>query len=437
MKKVKEVDTKRMPVSGGQSITVQKTRAEYFIYAERGFDTKQSATQQAAGVGANDTGIKIAKDSIAHVTSGILDESGKIVYGYLHDAIRPFNMFRTVSDSAVIYRLVRAPQRRVFYIDVGDLPKHKAEQYVNDMMTKYKNKLVFDPMTGAMKDERKHMTMLEDFWLSRREGGRGTQIETLDGAANWGVMEEVEFFLKLLYKSLHVPLGRLDQLYVQPFGRAGEISREEVDFTKFIDRVRTKFSELFLQLLERQLILKNILTPEDWDQIKYLIDFDWAQDNYFSQLKEIAVITERYTAVQLVVPFIGRFVSNEWVRKKLLFQTDEDFQEINQQIMQERLDPMYSVQTDMMGNPLPDQGLTYDDDVNAQQAFSDLQADHEDEMAKAQDKHDIEKQKMQDRHDADREKMKDTIADIKARHRELKVKHAAAKAKRSASSKRK
>lgn len=346
IKKIREV--KKKPDAQNGQFQVQQTTAEYYVYNERGFDSKPSP---ASYVPTSDIGLKIAKDAVVYVTSGLLDEKGTMVLSYLNDAIRPLNMFRTIQDSAIIYRMVRAPQRRVFYIDVGNLPKAKAEQYIQEMMTQYKNKLVFDPTTGAIRDDRKHITMLEDFWLSRREGGRGTQIENLEGQGSWGIMEEVEFFLKQLYQSLQVPLTRLDPAMTVPLGHASEITREEVDFAKFVDRIRSRFAELFLEILERQVILKGIMVPEEWDAIRSKFKFEWCRDNYFSELKEMAVQNERFTSLQLIQPFVGQFVSNKWVRENVLRQSEEDMKKIDEEIMEERTDPMYMVPTTFDGQP--------------------------------------------------------------------------------------
>jgi hypothetical protein len=272
IKKVREVEKKR--ANDVNPVSVQRTKAEYYVYNERGYDNSANS-YIATAAGATEVGLKIAKDSMIYVTSGLLDESGSTVLSHLHQAIRPLNMLRTMEDSAVIYRLVRAPERRVWYIDVGSLPKQKAEQVVYDMMTRHRNKLVYDPATGAIRDQRKHTTMLEDIWLARREGSRGTEVTTLPGSQNLGQMEEVQYFLRELYKSLHVPLGRLDPELIYTIGRAAEITRDEIKFSKFIDRLRVRFNQLFLDILERQLVLKGVLSPEDWDQIKPLIRFEY------------------------------------------------------------------------------------------------------------------------------------------------------------------
>jgi hypothetical protein len=346
IKKIREV--KKIPDPQNKQVMVQQTTQEYYVYNEKGFNAQPNVS---AGIPTADIGIKIARDAVVYVTSGILDTKGTSVLSYLHDAIRPLNMFRTIQDAAIIYRMVRAPQRRVFYIDVGNLPKQKAEQYIKEMMTQYKNKLVFDPTTGAIRDDRKQITMLEDFWLSRREGGRGTEIQNLEGQANWGVMEEVEFFLKQLYQSLQVPLTRLDPAMTVPLGHASEITREEVDFARFVDRIRSRFAELFLEVLERQVILKGIMAPEEWDAIRNQVEFTWCRDNYFSELKEMAVLNERFTSLQLIAPFIGQFVSNKWVRETLLRQSEEDMEKIDEEILEERENPLYMVQTAFDGSP--------------------------------------------------------------------------------------
>lgn len=345
IKKVKEVKTKR--AADKTPVNVQTVVAEYYVYNEKGFGSKQQDVAIAQNVG-----LKIAKDAVVYVTSGLLDETNTMVLSYLHQSIRPLNMLRTMEDSAVIYRLVRAPERRVWYIDVGSLPKHKAEEMVYDMMTRHRNKLIYDPASGNVRDQRKHVTMLEDIWLSRREGNRGTQVETLDGAQMTGILDEVNYFLKMLYKSLNVPIGRLEPEMMYSLGRPSEITREEVDFSKFIDRVRSRFSELFLDLLEKQLILKGYMSPEEWDEIRHQIKFKYARDNYFAELKEQEIITQRVSTMMQVMPLLGQFVSNTWARKNILRQTEEDMKEMDQEIMEERLNPIYMIQADPEGNPI-------------------------------------------------------------------------------------
>lgn len=297
---------------------------EYFIYMHQGI--AGAAMQQ---------GIKISKDSIAYVHSGVLDQRNKMVLSHLHKAIKPMNQLRMLEDAVVIYRLARAPERRIFYIDVGNLPKMKAEQYLKDMMTKHKNKLVYNAATGEVSDNRKHMTMLEDFWLPRREGGKGTEITTLQGGQNLGEMEDVEYFKRKLYKALNVPIGRLQAETTFNFGRASEISRDEVKFSRMIDRLRVRFSQLFMTILETQLILRGVMTRAEWKQLKESIYFDYMRDNYFAELKDQEVLTTRLSLLQNVDPYVGKYFSERWVREKLLRMTEDEIEDMEKEIEEE------------------------------------------------------------------------------------------------------
>jgi hypothetical protein len=346
IKKVREVTKKR--ANDKFPVTVMKTKAEYYIYNEAGFDTKNNPSSAPQ---TTDVGLKIAKDAIVYTTSGLLNDAGNMVLSHLHEAIRPLNMLRTMEDSAVIFRLVRAPSRRVWYIDVGNLPKQKAEQVMYDMMTRHKNQLVYDPASGTIRDQRKHVTMLEDIWLSRREGSLGTKVEELPPGANLGQMEEVDYFLKKLYKALCVPLSRLDPQYAMNIGESTEITREEVEFGQFIDRLRMRFSELFLDILEKQLVLKGVLAPEDWDQLRPLVRFNYARNNYFSEIKEQTIHLQRMNVAQMCLPFVGQFVSNKWVRENVFMQTEEDMERIDEEILEEMQNPIYMVQTGIDGMP--------------------------------------------------------------------------------------
>lgn len=322
----------------GQNVTLIKTIKEYFIYNEKGlFSGNKSITPET-----NTTGIKIAKDAILHCTSGIQDRNGKMILSHLHKAIRPLNQLRALEDATIIYRISRAPERRIFYIDIGNLPKAKAEQYVKDIMTKYKNRLVYDATTGEIRDDRRFQTMLEDFWLPRREGGRGTEITTLPAGQNLGELSDVQYFQRKLYKSLNVPISRLEPETVYNLGRATEITRDEVKFSKFIDRLRTKFNELFLSALETQLVCKGILTPDDWEDLKHLIKFKYNQDNYFAELKQSEIMAERFNRLRDAYEFIGKAVSWDWCRRHILKQTDEDIEKINSEIIQEMNNPIYN-----------------------------------------------------------------------------------------------
>src|SRR6056300_242809 len=287
------------------------------------------------GVGRQNQGIKIAPDSIAYIHSGLMDVGNATVLSHLHKALKPLNQLRMLEDATVIYRLSRAPERRIFYIDVGNLPKAKAEQYLRDMMIKHKNKLVYDANTGEVRDDRKFLTMLEDYWLPRREGGKGTEITTLPGGQNLGEIEDVLYFRKKLYESLNVPTSRLEADGQFNLGRASEITRDELKFGKFIARLRYRFSELFNILLEKQLLLKGVVTKEEWKEIKSMISYDYHEDNHFSELKNSEILRERLNTLRELDEYVGRYYSIEWVRKSVLMQTEDEIEEIDKQMAQE------------------------------------------------------------------------------------------------------
>ena len=316
IRKIKEVEEVTDPKTGAKII---KNVEEYFLFQDKAMN---SANQ----------GIKIYPDAIAYCTSGMMDPGRKRILSYLHKALKPVNQLRMMEDSLVIYRISRAPERRIFYIDVGNLPKGKAEEYLRGIMNQYRNKLVYDAKTGDIKDDRKHMSMLEDFFLPRREGGRGTEITTLPGGENLGQIDDIIYFQKKLYKSLNVPVNRLEQESQYSLGRTTEITRDEVKFKKFIDRLRNRFSDLFMQLLKTQLLLKGIITKDDWKTWKESIAFDYIEDNYFSELKQSEMIRERFDMLNSLDEHIGRFISNEWVRKNILRFNDEEIEEIQKQI---------------------------------------------------------------------------------------------------------
>ena len=335
IRKVREQKKKKDPRS--EAVVTQTTK-EYYIYNEKGYNA-QGIGSGAAAYSA--VGVKIAKDAIVHCTSGLMDTNGTMVISYLHKAIKPLNQLRVLEDATVIYRISRAPERRIFYIDVGNLPKMKAEQYLRDMMVRHKNRLVYDATTGEVRDDRKFMTMLEDYWLPRREGGKGTEITTLPGGENLGKMEDVEYFQKKLYQSLNVPATRLQTEQTYSIGRATEITRDEVKFAKFISRMRAKFSTLFLKCLEKQLVLKGIVTVEDWKQMSQYIKFDYAKDNYYEELKETDVLQSRLNVAQLLTPYIGKYYSHGWIRSNIFKQSDEDREQMDQQIKEELSNQIY------------------------------------------------------------------------------------------------
>ena len=337
-RKIRKVRESKKRKHEKTSAVIAQTTKEYFIYNEKGYNA------QGIGSGATSysaTGLKIAKDAIVHCTSGLMDTNGSMVLSYMHKAIKPLNQLRVLEDATVIYRISRAPERRIFYIDVGNLPKMKAEQYLRDMMVRHKNRLVYDASTGEVRDDRKFMTMLEDYWLPRREGGKGTEITTLPGGENLGKMEDVEYFQKKLYQSLNVPVTRLQAEQTYSIGRATEITRDEVKFSKFINRMRTKFSQLFLKCLEKQLVLKGVVTVDDWKTISQNIKFDYSKDNYYEELKETDVMNARIGLANQLAPFIGKYYSNDWVRMNVFKQSDEDKLRMDQAIMAELQNPIY------------------------------------------------------------------------------------------------
>ncbi len=314
---------------------VQKTQ-EFFIFNEAG--VYPGMTSFGGPSVKNAQGLKIAPDAIAYITSGIYNPTTKQVYGYLQKAIKPTNQLRMMEDALVIYRISRAPERRIFYIDVGNLPKPKAEAYLKDVMSRYRNKVVYDGSTGEVKDDRNQMSMLEDFWLPRREGGRGTEITTLPGGQNLGEMQDVTYFQEKLYRSLNIPVSRLMTDSGFNMGRASEITRDEIKFTKFIQRLRKRFSGLFADLLKTQLVLKGILTLEDWEDIRESIIYDFTDDNHFFEMKESELLKDRVEQLAGVSDYIGTYFSIEWIRKNVLHQTQLEMEEIDRQIDDERKD---------------------------------------------------------------------------------------------------
>ena len=305
---------------------------EYFMYTP----TPRYPTNMIQGSAPHMTGVKLAKDSITYCTSGLVDRNKGTCLSYLHKAIKALNQLRMIEDSLVIYRLSRAPERRIFYIDVGNLPKIKAEQYLRDVMSRYRNKLVYDSKTGETRDDKKYMSMLEDFWLPRREGGRGTEITTLPGGQNLGELADIEYFQSKLYRSLGVPESRIagsgDGFNL---GRSSEILRDELKFSKFVGRLRKRFGKIFLDMLRTQLLLKNIVTPDDWEVMSEHIQFDFIYDNHFAELKDKELMEGRLGLLGMVEPYVGRYYSTEYVRRQVLRQRDQEIVEIDEQIEDE------------------------------------------------------------------------------------------------------
>lgn len=331
IKKVRKIKKENEQVNG-QTISLINDIEEYYLYTNT-----DKETFMMTGPG----GLKLSTDSVVYVPSGVIDLNTKRVLGYLHKAIRPLNMLRQLEDALLVYRIARAPERRVFYVDVGQLPKQKAEQYMRDMMSRFRNKLIYNQATGEVRDERNHLSVLEDYWLPRREGSRGTEITTLPGGQAMSQIEDVDYFKKKLYNSLNVPISRLTSESTGfNMGRSVEITREEVKFYKFIDRLRHHFSKMFLDILRVQLLLKGVMTEEDWQQLKIDIKFNFNTDNYFWDLKEAEILAERLKMISIVDPYVGKYFSSAYIRKNILRQTEEDMRfmdkemEIDKQRMQ-------------------------------------------------------------------------------------------------------
>ena len=315
IRKVKQVKKKKDPVTGANIV---ESVDEYYIYQEK--------------PGQQTSGVKLSHDSVSYVTSGLLSADRKKVVSHLHKALKPINQLRMMEDSLVIYRLARAPERRIFYIDVGNLPRGKSEQYMKDIMARYRNKLVYDADTGQIRDDRKHMSMLEDFWLPRREGGRGTEISTLPGGENLGQIDDIIYFQKRLYRSLNVPINRLEQEAQFSLGRASEITRDELKFQKFIDRLRKRFSMLYMDILKTQLVLKGIVTEEEFHAMETFIRIDFMKDTHFAELKESELLRERLGTLREIDEYTGKYFSIDWIRRHVLFQSEKEMEEINKQI---------------------------------------------------------------------------------------------------------
>ena len=338
IRKVREIQKKRST----KGVDMTQSVNEWYVYNEKGMTSPNS-----------NMGVKIAPDAISYCTSGVIDQNKNVVLSYLHKAIKPVNQLRMIEDAVVIYRIVRAPERRIFYIDVGNLPKVKAEQYLKDVMARYRNKLVYDASTGEMRDDRKHMSMLEDFWLPRREGGRGTEISTLPGGQNLGEINDVQYFQKRVYRSLHVPVSRMEQDQGFNIGRSAEITRDEVKFSKFVQRLRKRFTGLFQDLLKTQLVLKGVISIDDWDRIKQHIQYDFLQDGHFAELKSAEMLRERINLANELTPYVGKYFSVEYLRKNVLRQSDEEIAEIDSQIANE-------VQSGTIADPLESEDDEHD-----------------------------------------------------------------------------
>jgi len=325
IKKIQKVKKEQQHI-GTNRVPFVKSVEEFYVYT----DTSKNSLNPTST-----SGIKIAPDSICYTHSGVVDSNTKRIVGYLQKVIRPLNMLRQIEDAVVIYRISRAPERRVFYIDVGNLPKQKAEQYLKGLMNRYRNKVTYDATTGAITDGRDHLHMLEDFWLPRKEGGRGTEITTLDGGQNLGEMEDVDYLLKKVYRSLNVPISRMEAENGFNMGRSAEITRDEVKFQKFIDKIRMRFTDMFLQLLRTQLLLKGIMSEEDWKSIEPDVYFEYNKDSYFSELKESEIMRDRMELLSQADEYIGKYYSVDWVRRNILHQTEEEITKMDVEIQKE------------------------------------------------------------------------------------------------------
>ena len=375
----KKQDPRQLAVanlSRNDNQVVEPKVEEYFLY------TPQQKYPTMTGAGGKSKAVKIAKDSVAYCSSGLVDRNRGSVLSYLHKAIKSLNQLRMIEDSLVIYRISRAPERRIFYIDVGNLPKVKAEQYLKEVMSRYRNKLVYNASTGEVRDDRKFMSMMEDFWLPRREGGRGTEITTLPGGQNLGELSDIEYFQKKLYRSLGVPESRIAADGGFNLGRSSEILRDELKFAKFVGRLRKRFANLFNDLLRTQLILKNVVTPEDWETMRDHIQYDFLYDNQFAELKESELLQGRLGNLATIEPYVGKYYSTEYVRKKILRQTDSEIIEIDMQIEDEitkGILPDPSQVDPITGEPLPPEGgdlgaPVNEPDLEAEGAATDAQA---------------------------------------------------------------
>ena len=329
--KIRKVKKVNKVENGG--VKLIKNVEEFYIFNDKNMDADKSKPMSA---GERDSAVKLSNDSINYVTSGLLDETRSKVVSHLHKALRPINQLRMMEDSLIIYRMARAPERRIFYVDTGNLPKGKAEAYLNSIMTRYRNKLVYDQTTGELRDSRKHMTMLDDFWLPRREGGRGTEVTTLPGGQNLGEIDDIKYFQRKVYQSLNVPVSRLEQEQAFSLGRATEINREEIKFQKFVTRMRMRFAKLFTGILRQQLILKGIITEADWVEMFHnRVRIDYYKDNHYTELKDAEVMRERLNLVDQAAGYVGEYLSRDWMMKNVLRFTDEEAEEMKKQIQSE------------------------------------------------------------------------------------------------------
>lgn len=325
IRKIKNIRKERSP----KGVDVIKDIEEYYLYNDKGI-TEQT-TQ----------GVKLSVDSVLYCPSGLMDANTGLMMSHLHKAIKPVNQLKMIEDAVVIYRISRAPERRIFYVDVGNLPKLKAEQYVNDIMNKFRNKIVYDATTGETRDDRRHLSMMEDFWMPRREGGKGTEITTLPGGQNLGEIQDIQYFQQKLYQALNVPIGRLQQTSGFNLGRSTEITREELKFNKFVTRIRKKFAHLFSDALRVQLIAKGIIRPDEWDGIKQNIRYSFTKDNYFTELKDNEILLQRIQMLQQLDPYVGKYYSHEWIRRNVLRQDDEEIKDNDAQMEAEKEDQLH------------------------------------------------------------------------------------------------
>jgi hypothetical protein len=335
----------------GTNVSGKRIKKEYYMYSETGF-----GASKVSNFSSSIQGLRIAKDSIVRVTSGLLNENNSVVLSHLHKSIKSLNQLRILEDATVIYTMTRAPERRIFYVDVGNLPKAKAEQYLHDMMARHKNRVTYDPSSGEIRDDRKMMTMTEDYWFPRREGSNSTEVTTLAAGQGLGEDRNLPYFQSKLYKSLNVPVARLQPETMYSFGRMSEVTREELKFAKFIRRLRTRFSILFDRCLERQLVLKGIITPDEWKEIQNKVRYDFMKDNYFEELKEAEILKEKLETLRQIEEQIGKYFSREWVVKHVLYMPEDEWKEMQKQIKKEAAEePIDDPTQDEPSNSAPDQ----------------------------------------------------------------------------------